>query len=126
MRENGKFKIMTGKRGSDGNNCGSKNEFGCKTTEIKHPHIISLNPIADWSHEQLIAYLRYFKIELPKIYSYPNGFRFGTHPWTERRRLNGRYVDTFDEIMSLEPSVIVSARDKLNIVDKYLKGELDY
>lgn len=126
MKEHDMCKIMTGKRGSDGNNCGKKNKFGCKETVIRKPLIISLNPIADWSHTQLLAYIQYFNIELPEIYYYPNGFRFGTHPWTERRRLNGKYCDTFEEIMTLDESVIINAADKLNLAKKFLDGKLDY
>lgn len=119
MQEHGKCKIMTGKRKDDGNFCGNENQYGCRQTIRKSPHIISLNPLSDWTHSELLAYIRYNKIQLPEIYYYPNGFRFGTHPWTERRRLNLSYYDTFDEIMSIDKDVLKHASNRLDILKKY-------
>lgn len=126
MREHGFSKFLTGKRIDDGNFCGKPNELGIRCTYSKTNKILSINPLAEWKHDHLLAYIQYFGIELPKIYYYPNGFRFGTHPWTERRRLNLRYCDTFDEIMKLEPEVIIKASEKLDIAKDYLEGRLNF
>lgn len=119
MQAHGKVRLLTGKRMDDGNFCGRLNALNCKQTERMSPHIISLNPLADWTHDELLAYIQYNHIELPDIYYYPNGFRFGTHPWTERRRLDMKYFNTFDEIMELDKSILPSVRNRLDIVDEY-------
>lgn len=126
MGSHGRTKLLTGKRTDDGNVCGSFNALGCKQTELKKPHVVSLNPLADWKHDELLAYIQYNGIQLPEIYYYPNGFRFGTHPWTERRRLNMRYRDTFDEIMELDESILKNAALRLEIANLYLKGQLNF
>lgn len=117
MMLNGYTKILTGRRIQDGNFCGGMNECGCRVSNRKT--VNTYNVISSWTHSQLLAYIRYFEIQLPEIYSYPNGFRFGTHPWTERRRLNMCYFDTFDEIISLDKSILINAAQKLDIVKDY-------
>lgn len=124
MKTHGYIKIICGKRWDDGNTCGRINALGCRQTELMKPHIISLNPIADWVHDEILAYIRHFDIELPRVYTYPNGFRFGTHAWTERRRLNLCYKDTFDEIMTIEPEIVFNAAKRLDVARLYLEGRL--
>jgi hypothetical protein len=119
MIEHGFDTLVAGRRTQDGNFCGKENPVGCRVSEMSHPHIISPNLIANWTHSQLLAYIQYFRIELPAIYYFPNGFRFGTHPWTERRRLNMSYFDTFDEIMRLDSNILPKAASRLGIVREY-------
>lgn len=126
MVKHNKNNIITAKRTSDGNTCGKFNDKNCRHTKLSNPDIDTLNPMADWSHSQLLAYIQYYNIELPEIYYYPNGFRFGTHPWTERRRLNLRYKDTFDEIMMLDKNILINASSKLDIAKLYLEGKLNF
>lgn len=126
LMEHGIHQFMTGKRYDDGNTCGKEDITGMHYTYMRATDMKTLNPMADWKHSHLLAYIQYFKIELPEIYSYPNGFRFGTHPWTERRRLGGLYRNTFDEIMKLDDTIIPAAAKKLEIADLYLHGKLDH
>lgn len=111
--------VVNGHRIIDGNIC-HKDEYGFHYMTRKDG-LVKYSIIADWSHEQVLAYIRHHDLELPHPYFWPNGFRFGTHQWTERRRLNGSYYDTLDELMQLEPSVVYNAADKLDIVRKYLE-----
>lgn len=116
-RDNNLDVLFTGRRTQDGNIC-RKNKHGDYIATNKLG-VVKYDPLAEWKHEDIMAYIRHHNIILPEIYFYPNGFRFGTHPWTERRRLNGSFYDTFDEIMLLEPTVLLNARGKLSIVDEY-------
>lgn len=125
LEEHGIHQFVTGKRFDDGNTCGKTDENGMHYTYMRASGMKTLNPMADWKHSHLLAYIQYFKIELPEIYSYPNGFRFGTHPWTERRRLDRSYKKTFDEIMGLDETILPKAAERLEIADLYLHGKLD-
>ena len=111
--------LFTGRRKQDGNIC-RKNENGDYIAKNKQG-VVKYDPLAEWTHEDVMAYIRHHCLYLPEIYFYPNGFRFGTHPWTERRRLNGSFFDTFDEIMTIDESVILKARGKLSIIDDYFR-----
>lgn len=119
MKEHGKTRLITGKRIDDGNFCGQLNSDGCRQTQRKNPCIISLNPLSDWTHDELLAYIQYNHIMLPEIYQFPNGFKFGTHPWTERDRINMRFFDTFDEILEIDRTILQMARNRLDILNDY-------
>lgn len=111
--------LLLGRRKEDGNIC-KKNKYGDYIATNKKG-IVKFDVIAEWNHEQTLAYIKYNDLKLPPIYQYPNGWLFGTHPWTERRRLNGYYFETFDEIMNIDKSILLNARGRLNILDDYFK-----
>lgn len=117
--ETGVDVMVAGRRTIDGNFC-PRNKDGHYLVETKSG-MRTYNIIANWTHEELLAYIRHNGLMLPQIYFWPNGFRFGTHQWTERRRLNGSYYETFDEIMMLEPSIVVKASEKLSIARRYFE-----
>lgn len=124
LLEHGVHQFMTGKRFEDGNTCGPADGKGMHSTYMRDGDMRTLNPMAEWSHSQLMAYIQYFHIELPEIYSYPNGFRFGTHPWTERDRVDGWISKTFDEILEIDPSIVEDAAKRLDMARLYLAGQL--
>ncbi len=109
--------MILGRRLADGNNCGKRehgfvsvSKTGCK-----------FNPIADWTHEEILAYIRHKNLSLPPTYFYENGFQAGTQVWTEKRRINGHYFETFDLLMSIDPRIVESVRGKLKIADEYFE-----
>lgn len=114
--------VVKGHRKIDGNFCAT-DKMGFHYTK-RSDGLAEYSPIADWSHGQVLAYIHHHDLKLPHIYFWPNGFRFGTHQWTERRRLNGSYKDTFDEIMQIEPEALYGAADRLDLAKQYLEGKL--
>lgn len=60
-------------------------------------------------------------MSLPPTYFYENGFQAGTQVWTEKRRINGHYFETFDLLMSIDPRIVESVRGKLKIADEYFE-----
>lgn len=114
--------LILGRRIADGNNCGKK-EDGYITTS-KNIKCDKFNPIADWTHEEILAYIRHNDLELPPIYFYENGFQGGTQLWTEKRRINGYYFDTFDLLMSIDKRIILQSRGRIDLVDEYFKYKL--
>ena len=116
IKENRVDCMILGRRLADGNNCGKKDtgyvtvsKTGCK-----------FNPIAEWTHEEILAYIRHNNLPLPPTYFYENGFKAGTQVWTEKRRINGHFFETFDLLMSIDPRIIEQSKGRLEIVDKYL------
>lgn len=117
IKENQIDCMIMGRRYADGNNCG-KRENGFVTVSKAGA---KFNPLADWSHEEILAYLKYNNLELPQTYFYENGFQAGTQVWTEKRRINGHYFETFDLLMSIDPRIVESVRGRLEIADEYLE-----
>lgn len=108
--------MIMGRRIADGNNCG-KRENGFVTMSQAGA---KFNPLADWMHEEILAYIQYNGLELPPTYFYENGFQAGTQAWTEKRRINGHFFETFDLLMSIDPRIVESVKGRLEIADEYL------
>ena len=109
--------MILGRRLADGNNCG-KRDNNFVTTSKKG---CKFNPLADWTHEDILAYIQYNELELPPIYFYENGFKAGTQVWTEKRRINGHFFETFDLLMEIDERIIQQSIGKLKIVDEYIE-----
>lgn len=121
-RENGIDVIIAGRRIEDGNACGQK-KAGVYTNTNKGTGITSCNLIAEWTHAELLAYIKSRNLPLPMFYAWPNGFVFGTHAWTERDRVNNSINDTFDEVFVLDDMAIKKAASKgLRAAQEYLAG----
>lgn len=108
--------LIMGRRTIDGNNCGSKENDYITKSQVGD----SFNLIAEWTHEEVLAFIYYNKIELPPCYFYPRSWRYGTHCWTERGRLPNFPNDNFDEIMDIDKNILFQSRDKIYLVEKYL------
>lgn len=108
-KENNIDLLIMGRRKIDGNNCSNK----CGT----------FNPLADWTHEEILGFIYYNNIELPPCYFYPRSWRYGTHCWTERGRLPNFPYDNFDELMLIDEKLLFSVKDKISIVEKYLSDK---
>lgn len=112
--------LILGRRKADGNNCGKREEgFITRSNGCD-----KFNPLADWKHEEILAYIRHNNLELPPIYFYENGFQGGTQLWTEKRRVNNSYFDTFDFLRTIDPRIIKSGIGKIDLIDEYLKYKL--
>ena len=108
--------FIVGNRKADGNICGKGNFIRKNNGEVR------FNAIADWPHEAVLGYIHYNGLEMPPIYSWKNGFRRGTHCWSNRRVQSIR--QGFDEVMEIDPNIIVEASKWLEQARLYLKGEL--
>lgn len=108
--------FITGRRLADGNVCGRKEDSFVRGK--------AFSPIADWSHEELFAYMAYNGIELPPFYRWKRGFLIGSvamGEWTERPALGMTNDEVWDEIAEIDPSIIVAAAEKLTSARNYLK-----
>ena len=69
--------VFTGRRIGDGNFCGKDGvaESSKQTT---------INPIYDWSFEEVLAYIKHVGLDLPPCYTgHDKGFEYGTAPWAK-------------------------------------------
>src|SRR5439155_5649318 len=74
--------LLLGRRRIDGNFSGRDGQ----TTYVSRG-ITRHNPIFDWTHEEVLACLKYegWGDNLPPFYHWPGGYRCGTHAWPARQ-----------------------------------------
>ena len=108
--------------------------MGVRTKDGNHvPHNIMINKdgytrnaiIKDWTHEELLAFIKYNNLRLPNIYFYKDGFREGTGPWSKLRRKNNRDIyDCWRYVYQYDKQAVKKASNYFNSAKKYLK-EID-
>lgn len=73
--------IALGRRTQDGNYVGGKGSNIYTTKQ----GITRWSPISDWSHEEIIALLKYAGLTLPHVYDHVRGFQVATGGWHQRK-----------------------------------------
>lgn len=122
LKEIGIKHLITGRRIEDGNHCGKPMEELRGTYCSHNKDFTSYNVIAEWSHEELLAFIRFYQLPMAPIYNYKDGFVYGTHAWIERDRVDHSIEKTFDELWEIDRSIIYkAASDGLIRAQKYLK-----
>jgi len=106
--------IIVGHRKADGNIVGPDGTLRKGSGEIRY------SPLADWSHEMILAFIYYNNIELPPIYGWKNGFRCGTHPWPSRM-YTGSVENGWSEVYDIDPSIVQKAAEKIESASHFLK-----
>lgn len=98
-RENNLEVLLLGRRRADGNYVGKQSN-----TYTDSKGITRYSPLADWKHEHILAYLHYYKIPMPPIYGWKNGYKCGTHPWPARQHTETT-ENGWDEVFAIEPAL---------------------
>lgn len=106
--------IIVGHRKADGNVVGPDGTLRKGSGEIRY------SPLADWSHELVLAFIHYYNIELPPIYGWKNGFRCGTHPWPSRM-YTGSVENGWKEVYDIDPSIVQKAAKKIESASHFLE-----
>ena len=111
--------ILLGRRRSDGNFCGRN---GDNIYESKG--IVRFSPISDWTHEEVLASLVYegYADNLPPFYTWPRGFRCGTHAWPARQWCQG-VNDGWREVWSIEPDRVREAATVIESARKFMTSK---
>jgi len=108
--------LVLGRRLADGN-------FVGKGTNIytNNDGITRYNPISDWKHEHILAYIHYNQLPLPPIYAWVNGYLCGTHPWPARQ-WTGSIENGWSEVYSIDPEIVKSVADRIESARLFLEG----
>lgn len=103
--------LMLGRRKADGNYIRGNVE----SLYMHESHKCRIcAPIADWTHEDVLAFLCKHNVPMPPIYDFPDGYRQGTHLWPCRLSL-GDEQKNWAELFSFAPEIVIKA-------SKYLGG----
>ena len=95
--------LILGRRKADGNYVGNGTNIYTSSDGITR-----FSPLAEWRHEDILAFVHYFDIPLPPFYEWPNGYYCGTHPWAARQWTN-TIQNGWHEVYSIDPDIVKEA-----------------
>jgi hypothetical protein len=107
--------VLIGNRILDGNFVGKKSDYYLRDG------VIRLSPLAHWTHEDIFACIHYEGLanNLPPFYSWPRGYRCGTHSWARRATVT-TIQDNWGEIFTIDPSIVVSAAERIDSAKRFM------
>ena len=108
--------IILGRRRADGTYVGRGSNI---YTDGKG--VTRFSPLADWTHEQVLAFIHYHQLPVPPIYGWPNGYLCGTHPWPARQ-WTGSVENGWCEVYGIDPSIVIEAAEKIDSARAFLEG----
>lgn len=106
--------LLLGRRRADGNYTGKGSNIYTDGNGVTR-----YSPLADWTHEHILAYIHYNKIPLPPIYGWKNGFLCGTHPWPARQ-WTGSIDNGWQEVYEIDPLIVQLAAEKIESAKRFL------
>lgn len=119
IKKHGFDLFIVGRRIKDGNICGSKESGYVVSKEFD-----TFSPLAEWTHEHVLAYIKYENIQLPPLYKWDRGFLIGSvamGEWTERPALNMTVSQVWEELYAIDKSIVLNAADTLKSAKEFLE-----
>lgn len=107
--------LVLGRRRADGNYVGRKTNIYTNGQGVTR-----YSPLADWTHEHILAYIHYHQLTLPPIYGWHNGYLCGTHPWPARQWTENE-ENGWREVYNIDPNVVITAAELFPGARAYLE-----
>ena len=107
--------ILLGRRKADGNYVGKGTNIYSDSKGVTR-----FSPLSEWEHKHILAYIHYFKLQLPPIYEWANGYVCGTHPWPARQH-TGSEENGWREVYSIDKSIVINAAEYIPGAAKFLE-----
>ena len=108
--------LLLGRRRADGNYVGKGDNIYTNGQGVTR-----YSPLSDWTHEQILAYIHYYHLEMPPIYGWKNGYLCGTHPWPARQ-WTGDIENAWSEIYEIDSSIVAEAAGHIQSAKDYLEN----
>ena len=108
--------MILGRRRADGNYVGRGGNL-----YMDGKGVTRFSPLADWTHEHILAFVHYNGLPMPPIYGWPNGYRCGTHPWPARQ-WTGNEENGWREIYSIDKEIVIAAAEYVPGAKAFLEG----
>lgn len=115
-KENNLDVMLLGRRKSDGNYVGKGDNIYTNGQGITR-----YSPLADWSHEQILAFIHYYNVVLPPFYEWQNGYYCGTHPWAARQ-WTGSIENGWKEVYQIDSSIVTRAAELIPSAKAFLES----
>lgn len=106
--------MLLGRRRADGNYVGKGSNIYTNGQGITR-----YSPLADWSHEEILAFLHYYDVALPPFYEWGNGYYCGTHPWAARQ-WTGSVENGWKEVYEIDRSIVENAAEHISSAKAFL------
>lgn len=110
--------IILGRRKADGNYTGKDGS----NIYTNRKGITRYSPLRDWAHEHVLGLIHYYKIPMPPIYKWPNGFKVGTGAWPARQ-YTGSIRQGWREVYTIDPSIVHEAATLIPSARQFLEEE---
>ncbi len=117
FRKHGLDGLLLGRRWADGNYTGPKGEVRYQNRE----GVTRISPIANWTHEDVLASIAWFDLPLAPNYGWPRGFRVGTGPWPARQWC-GTVERGWREVYAIDPEIVREASRLIPSARTFLDG----
>jgi 3'-phosphoadenosine 5'-phosphosulfate sulfotransferase (PAPS reductase)/FAD synthetase len=112
--------IILGRRKSDGNHI--PYNFGLPIYRNKRG-FVRYSPLAEWTHEDVLAIIHWYQLPMPPIYSWPRGYQCGTHSWAARQWTQSD-LHGMHEVYTIDPGIVMNASKLIpqarTYIDKYV------
>lgn len=108
--------MLLGRRRADGNYVGKGDNIYTNAQGVTR-----YSPLADWTHEQILAFIHYYKVKMPPIYEWHNGYSCGTHPWAARQ-WTGSIENGWKEVYEIDSSIVIEAADYISSAKAFLES----
>ena len=77
--------------------------------------------MSDWTHEQVLAYIYYYNLEMPPIYNWKNGYLCGTHPWPARQWTKS-VENAWAEVYEIDKYIVTEAAKYIGSANDFLES----
>lgn len=114
-KENELDVLVLGRRRSDGNYVGKGDNIYTNSQGVTR-----YSPLADWTHEEILAFIHYYQCPLPPFYDWQNGYYCGTHPWAARQ-WTGSIKNGWKEVYAIDSSIVVEAAQYIPSAKAFLE-----
>jgi 3'-phosphoadenosine 5'-phosphosulfate sulfotransferase (PAPS reductase)/FAD synthetase len=102
--------MLLGRRKIDGNYVGEGNRYKTKSGVVRY------SPMADWTHEHILAFIHYHQLPWAPFYAWKNGFVCSTHPWAARQ-----YTDNgWEDVYTIDKSIVREAAFYIKSAKQFL------
>lgn len=117
-KENHLDQIIMGRRRADGN-------FAPERLYTTKSGITRNLPIYQWEHADVLAYIHYRNLPLPKIYEYEDGFKVGTGAWSKMKRNKDRPTlnDCYEYVYRYDKAAIEKAATYIESAKQFIRGK---
>lgn len=115
-KENELDMLLLGRRRADGNYVGKGGNIYTNGRGVTR-----YSPLSEWTHEQVLAYIHYYDLEMPPIYGWKNGYLCGTHPWPARQWTEN-IENAWSEIYGIDRSIVFEAAEHIQSAKDFLEN----
>lgn len=107
--------LLMGRRVADGNYVGPGGVYEDRDGFVR------VSPIADWSHEDVLAVCVGLELPLAPCYGWPRGYRVGTGPWPQRQWC-ADHQQGWAETYAIDPDVVLGAATMIPEAERFIES----